>query len=159
MHVRENGHYDVGLRLFELGQALQERMPVREGLIPHVDAIAETTGETAFAMHYSQGQIAYLYDCVSTQDIRLGERCGMRAAPWNHPAGLAILAYRDEAEVLASLSSIRRESRKGLPTVGRISVANWRKCAARDLPSSATPKNSWLACLFTTRLRTAWTPP
>ena len=117
VHVRENGQYDIGLRLFELGQILQERMPVRDLLIPHVDAIAQETGETTFALHYTQGQIAYLYDCVSAHDIRLGERCGMRAAPWNHPAGRAILAFRKEVEVLNDLTAARRINRKGLPTI------------------------------------------
>ncbi len=117
VRVAEDGRYDLGLRLFELGQLLQDRLPFRKAIIPHVDAIASETGETAFAVHYSQGQIAYLYDCVSTQDIRLGERTGMRTSPWNHPAGKAILAYHDEGAVLAELSSARRTGRAGLPTI------------------------------------------
>lgn len=114
---RENGQYDIGLRLFELGQTLQERMPVRNVLIPHVDDIAQETGETTFALHYTQGQVAYLYDCVSSKDIRLGERTGMRKPPWHHPAGKAILAFRDESEALDELSDARRIDSKGLPTV------------------------------------------
>ncbi|MEQ9406453.1 MAG: IclR family transcriptional regulator [Fuerstiella sp.] len=117
VQVRQDGRYDLGLRLFELGQALQERMPFREAVIPHVDAIARESKETAFAAHYSQGQIAYLYDCVSTQDIRLGERRGLRVPVWNHPAGKAIMAYRDPATVSAELAAARRASRRGLPTV------------------------------------------
>jgi len=117
VRVTENGRYDLGLRLYELGQALQERMPFRETVIPHIDAIASETGETAFAVHYSQGQIAYLYDCVSTQDIRLGERTGKRASPWNHPAGKAVLAHHDEDSVLTDLASARRIGRAGLPTI------------------------------------------
>jgi len=117
VRVVEDGRYDLGLRLFELGQTMQERMPFRETVIPHVDAIARETGETAFAVHYSQGHIAYLYDCVSTQDIRLGGRSGMRASPWTHPAGKAILAHHDEESVLADLSSARRSQRKGLPAI------------------------------------------
>ncbi len=117
VRVVEDGRYDLGLRLFELGQALQERMPFRETVIPHIDAIARETDETAFAVHYSQGQIAYLYDCVSTRDIRLGERAGDRASPWNHPAGKVILAHHDQAHVLAALAAARRTQRKGLPTV------------------------------------------
>jgi len=126
VRVIEDGRYDLGLRLFELGQTMQERMPFRETVIPHVDTIARETGETVFAVHYSQGQIAYLYDCVSTQDIRLGERRGMRASPWNHPAGKAILAHHHEAAVLDALASARRTQRKGLPT-----VENFRRELAR----------------------------
>lgn len=117
VRVTKDGRYDLGLRLFELGQLLQDRLPFRRAIIPHVDALARETGETAFAVHYSQGQIAYLYDCVSTQDIRLGERAGMRTSPWNHPAGKAILAHRDEDAVLADLATARRTERAGLPTV------------------------------------------
>ena len=129
VRVNTDGRYDLGLRLFELGQALQERMPVRETMIPHVDAIAQEIGETAFAVHYNHGQIAYLYDCVSTQDIRLGERVGRRVPPWNHVAGKAILAFMDEAEVLEMLATARSEQRKGLPTVNkfRCELAQVRK--------------------------------
>lgn len=117
VRITEDGRYDLGLRLFELGQVLQQRMPFRETVIQHIDAIARETGETAFAVHYSQRQIAYLYDCVSSQDIRLGERAGKRAAPWNHPAGKAVLAYHNQESVLADLSSARRAQRSGLPTI------------------------------------------
>ncbi|WP_417847658.1 IclR family transcriptional regulator [Thalassoglobus sp.] len=109
--------YDIGLRIFELGKSMQERMPVRETLIPHVDALAEKTGETVFALHYSKGLVAYLYDCVSSQDIRLGERTGLRVAPWNHPAGKTILAFRGRDEVMDKFASRRRSSRAGLPTI------------------------------------------
>ncbi len=109
--------YDIGLRVFELGKSVQERMPVREALIPHVDALAEETGETVFALHYSKGLVAYLYDCVSSQDIRLGERSGLRVEPWNHPAGKTILAFRRRDEVMSKFATRRRTSRAGLPTI------------------------------------------
>ncbi len=117
VRVVDGGRYDIGPRLFELGQVIQERMPFRAAVIPYVDAIARDTGETAFAVHYSQGQIAYLYDCVSAQDIRLGERVGRRDSPWDHPAGKAILAQHDEAAVFADLSSAHRTGRAGLPSI------------------------------------------
>lgn len=116
VRVTEDGRYDIGLRLFELGQVIQERMPFRDTIIPHVDTLARETGETVFSVHYDQGEIAYLYDRVSTQDIRLGERAGTRVSPWNHVAGKVILAHHDEADVLDALSVARRSHRKGLPT-------------------------------------------
>jgi len=116
VRVAKDGRYDLGLRLFELGQLLQDRLPFRKAIIPHVDSLSRETGETTFAVHYSHGDIAYLYDCVSTQDIRLGERTGMRTAPWNHVAGIAVLAFRDEAKVLDELSAACKK-KNGLPTV------------------------------------------
>lgn len=129
VRVNNDGRYDLGLRLFELGQAMRDRLPVRETLIPHVDAIAHETGETVFAMHFTQGQVAYLYDCVSKHDIRLGERSGNRATPWQHPAGKVILAYRDENDVLESLAAARRTQRNGLPTIAefRAEMASVRR--------------------------------
>ena len=115
VRVNENGQHDLGLRLFELGQAMQDRMPFRDTVIPHVDAIAQETGETSFAVHYSQGQIAYLYDCVSSHDIRLGERAGTRALPWNNLAGKVILAHRDIDTVLADLDTARSTQPERLP--------------------------------------------
>jgi DNA-binding IclR family transcriptional regulator len=85
--------------------------------MPHVDSLSRETGETAFAVHYSQGDVAYLYDCVSSRDVRLGERTEMRTAPWSHVAGTAILAFRDEAAVLDELRAARNTNKDGLPTV------------------------------------------
>lgn len=99
VRVDEDGRYDLGLRLFELGQVLQERLPFRKAIIPHVEAIARETGETAYAVHYHRGEIAYLYDRVSDQEIRLGARTGIRCPPWNHIAGKVILAQHDESSV------------------------------------------------------------
>lgn len=102
--VVEDGRYDLGLKLFELGTSLQKRLPFRKAIIPVVDALAEKTGETASVAHYRHGQIAWLYDCVSQHEIRLGARTGLRCEPWFDVAGKAILARREELEVLELLA-------------------------------------------------------
>ncbi len=115
VRINKDGRYDLGLRLFELGQTLQERMPFREMVIPHVDAIARETGETVFAVHFSQGLIAYLYDRASSHDIRLSEHAGIRSSPWKHPAGKAIFALSEDSEVLSVLTNAREAGNQNLP--------------------------------------------
>jgi IclR family acetate operon transcriptional repressor len=46
-HVAETGRYRLGLRLLELGNAVLARLDLREVARPHLQALAEETGETA----------------------------------------------------------------------------------------------------------------
>ncbi|MEZ6046252.1 MAG: IclR family transcriptional regulator [Planctomycetaceae bacterium] len=92
VRISADGRYDLGLRLFELGVYLQNRMPVRKLIIPFVERLAVETEETAIAVHYDQGQIAYLYQSISRQEIRLEEPVGLRCPPWEHVAGKLILS-------------------------------------------------------------------
>jgi len=115
-----SGKYDLGLRVFELGQMVIERLPFRSLIIPHVEELAAETGETAYAGGLNQGEVVYLYDAVSEQAIRLGARAGLRRPPWQDAVGRAILAFQDEDEVLANLRASRKAKRGGLPTVAAV---------------------------------------
>jgi IclR family acetate operon transcriptional repressor len=46
-HVAESGRYRLGLRLIHLGNAVLARLDLREVARPHLQALAEATGETA----------------------------------------------------------------------------------------------------------------
>ena len=116
VRVDEDGRYELGLRLFELGQILQDRLPFRQTIIPHVEAIARETDETAYAVHYHHGEIAYLYDCVSNQEIRLGAKTGIRCPPWNHIAGKVILAQLEESSVERDFQSAKAAGGMRLPS-------------------------------------------
>jgi len=120
VRVVDSGKYDLGLRVFELGQRVIERLPFRNMIIPHVEALAAETGETAYAGGINQGEVVYLYDAVSEQAIRLGARAGLRCAPWGDAIGRAILALQDEDEVLADLRSARKAKASGLPTAAAL---------------------------------------
>lgn len=120
VRVLQDGRYDLGLRLFELGQILQDRMPVRRAVIPHVEALARETGETASAAHYDLGLVSYLHDSVSSHPVRLGGRVGIRCLPWEDVAGKAIMALRDEGAVLRALEADRKSVRAKLPSSRRL---------------------------------------
>lgn len=111
----ENGPYDLGLRLFDLGQLLQDRMPFRKAIIPHVEALAAETGETASVGAIDQDWIDYLYDAVSDRAVRLGPRAGVRRPAWHDVVGRAILAYRPEQDVLQALRAAKAANGDGLP--------------------------------------------
>jgi len=111
----DSGHYDLGLRVFELGQTVIERLPFRKMVIGHVEGLARETGETAYAGTFNHGEVVYLYDAVSRQAIRLGPRAGLRRAPWRDALGKVILAFQEERMVLADLRKDRGTRRAGLP--------------------------------------------
>lgn len=116
VRVLADGRYDLGLRLFELGQILQARMPIRRTIIPHVEALGRDTDETASAAHYHLGQISYLHDVVSNQEIRLGGRVGIRRLPWADVCGKAILSLCDQDYVLECLNFDQKSGQSDLPT-------------------------------------------
>ena len=116
VRVLGSGKYDLGLRVFELGQMVIERLPFRNMIIPHVEALAAETGETAYAGAINEGEVVYLYDAVSDQAIRLGPRAGLRRPPWEDAIGRTILAFQDEDAVLTDLRAARKAKRGSLPT-------------------------------------------
>lgn len=116
VRVLSDGRHDLGLRLFELGQILQARMPIRQAVVPHVDALNRDTGETASAAHYHLGHLSYLHDAISNKEIRLGGRVGMRCLPWNDICGKAILAFCDEDYVLKCLEFDKKSGLTPLPS-------------------------------------------
>jgi DNA-binding IclR family transcriptional regulator len=130
VRVLNDGRYDLGLRLFELGQILQERMPIRRTVIPHVEALARESGETASAAHYDHGLVAYLHDSVSSHRVRLGGRVGIRCLPWEDVAGKAIMALRDEDAVLKALDADRRKARSKMPSASEL-LAEFAKIRER----------------------------
>ena len=129
VRVLSDGRHDLGLRLFELGQVLQARMPIRQAVVPHVEALNRDTGETASAAHYHLGHISYLHDAISNQEIRLGGRVGTRCLPWNDLCGKTILAFCDENYVLECLEFDRKASLSPLPSPKSLltELANIRK--------------------------------
>lgn len=120
VRVLSDGRYDLGLRLFELGQILQARMPVRQAVVPHVEALSRDTGETASGAHYHHGHISYLHDAISDKEIRLGGRVGERCLPWDDVCGKAILAFCDTSYVEECYDFDRRNSSGPLPTLEQL---------------------------------------
>ena len=120
VRVLPSGKHDLGLRVFELGQIVIERLPFRRMIVAHVEALAAETDETAYAGTINQGEVVYLYDAVSDQAIRLGPRAGLRRPPWGDALGMVILAFQEEGDVLADLRAARRARRSKPPTLAAL---------------------------------------
>lgn len=110
-----SGKYDLGLRVFELGQAVMGRLPFRKAIVPHIEALAQQAGETAYAGVLKHGQIVYLADAVSHQALCLGPRTGIRRSPAADAVGQAILAFRTPAQVALDLQQAREAGVEQLP--------------------------------------------
>jgi len=160
VRVLAGGRHDLGLRLFELGQILQARMPVRQAVIPHVEALNRATGETTSAAHYHLGQVSYLHDAVSNHEIRLGGRVGVRCLPWNDICGKAILAFCPEDYVLQCLEFDKKSGYESLPSpeslLSELAMIRENRCVvektedrcviAAPLPSKHQPTFIALMC-------------
>jgi DNA-binding IclR family transcriptional regulator len=138
VRVVDDGRYDLGLKLFELGTSLQKRLPFRKAIIPLVDALAEETGETASVAHYRHGLIAWLYDCVSQQEIRLGPRTGIRSEPWFDVAGKAIFAQLQETDVLRLLVVAKKARAGRIGTASETAAQAGSSSRGEQLPSRKT---------------------
>lgn len=144
VRVLTDGRYDLGLRLFELGQILQDRMPIRRTIIPHVEALARETGETASSAHYHQRYISYLHDVISEREIRMGGRVGIRCLPWNDVCGKAILAFCEEDYILECLKFDKMSGHKSLPTPKSI-LSELEKIRAKGFASEITNEHTVVA--------------
>lgn len=120
VRILADGRHDLGLRVFELGQILQARMPIRQTIIPHVEALGRETNETASAAHYHRGQISYLHDCISDQAIRLGGRVGLRCLPWQDICGKAILASCHDGYVIDCHQFDQQAGRTDIPEIDTV---------------------------------------
>lgn len=112
----ETGRYDLGLRLFALGQLLQDRLPFRRAVMPHVEKLAQEFGETAYVGIWENEQVQYLCDCVSHHPVRLGKRSGVIRSPWHDALGKAILAFWDWPAVSRYLKTATAKEDPQLPT-------------------------------------------
>ncbi len=144
VRVLIDGRYDLGLRLFELGQILQERMPIRRSIIPHVEALARESGETASSAHYHQRYIAYLHDVISEKEIRMGGRVGIRCLPWKDVCGKVILAHCEEEYVLECLKFDRMSGHRPLPSPKAI-LLELEKIRSRGFAAETTREHSVVA--------------
>ena len=108
--VNRDDRYQLGIRLFELGQFTRREIDLFEIAKPEVDSLAERTGEIANLMFEEHGRGIYLYIARGEQAVHLDTHIGTRQYLHTSASGKSILSHLPQ-EHLESIID-----RHGLPS-------------------------------------------
>ncbi len=103
-HMAESGRYRLGLRLLELGNEVLARLDLREVAHPHLQALAEETGETVTLSAPGEGHAVTVDFVQSASVVQSVARLGRPSIGHATAAGKVVLAF-SEAELPAKLEA------------------------------------------------------
>lgn len=105
----ENKKYHLGLKLFELGSIVQERMNIREIALPYLKNISKEFGMTVHMGLYQDWEVIYI-DKVDAPNTRIVySQVGKRAPMYCTGIGKAVLANLKAADIQYILRTQFRE--------------------------------------------------
>jgi IclR family acetate operon transcriptional repressor len=90
--------YRPGPQLMEVGLAALASLDIRGRARPHLEALAEETGETASLLIPEQGNVRFVDSIESRNAVRVASRFGMSLPAHATSGGKAILAWLEPAE-------------------------------------------------------------
>ncbi|MCU4751432.1 IclR family transcriptional regulator [Halobacteria archaeon AArc-curdl1] len=90
--VRNDDHFDLGIRFFEFGEHIVNKKKVYKTAVPEVDNLSDETGELASLLIEEHGQGIYLHRAEGKQALTLDTRRGARVHLHQTALGKAILA-------------------------------------------------------------------
>jgi len=97
----EAGGYRPTLRVWELGNHVMSRHPLRRAAIPFMHRLHQETGETINLVVLDGGDSLYLHQIASPMPIRSGSAVGERAPAILTVSGKVMLALRSDWEACA----------------------------------------------------------
>jgi DNA-binding IclR family transcriptional regulator len=92
-HVAASGRYRLGLRLLELGNAVLARLDLREIARPHLQALADATGETATLSAPGEGHAVTVDFVQSPSTVQSVARLGRPSVAHATATGKLLLAF------------------------------------------------------------------
>jgi DNA-binding IclR family transcriptional regulator len=92
-HVEATGRYRLGLRLLELGNAVLTRLDLREIARPHLQALADGTGETATLSAPGEGHAVTVDFVQSPSTVQSVARLGRPSVAHATATGKLLLAF------------------------------------------------------------------
>lgn len=96
--TKEGSRYELGLRLFELGEYTRRQTEVYNVAKPEIDKLAEEVGEMANLMIEDHGKGVYLYIARGENAVNLDTKIGTRQFLHTSALGKAILANLPEED-------------------------------------------------------------
>ncbi|MDK2823537.1 MAG: IclR family transcriptional regulator, regulon repressor [Clostridia bacterium] len=95
----ENGKYKLGLKLFELGNLVQEGMDLRSLAAPFIAELVDKYGETVHLVIHDKGEVVYIDKRESLSNIRILSRVGSRLPMHCTGVGKCLLAFMAEEDI------------------------------------------------------------
>ena len=106
-----DGRYEIGILLFELGSRARAGFDLRATALPHLQRLRDETSETAYlgvgadkTPPDMEGGVIYIEKVESTQAIRMTSELGRRNPLYCTSLGKALLAFSDEELIERFLS-------------------------------------------------------
>ena len=156
-HVPSNGRYRLGLRLLELGNAVLARLDMREIARPHLQALADATGETATLSAPGEGHAVTVDFVQSPSTVQSVARLGRPSVAHATATGKLLLAFGGlepaEAPERYHGPDARRAGRarprrsRAFASAGtRRRSASARRACTRSRRRSGARRASWPGC-------------
>jgi DNA-binding IclR family transcriptional regulator len=99
----ENGHYRLGLKLFELGSKAIAPLDLRERSRPYLTRLLRETQETVHLCVLDFGDVVNVEKMEPERSVRMASRVGRRYAAYCTTVGKAMMAELPESELDAIL--------------------------------------------------------
>lgn len=99
-----NGHYRLGMRIFELGGLVMQRMDLWEEALPFLEGLVRDTGETGHLAVLDGGEAIYIERVETRRALRVPSAIGRGYPAHATNLGKVLLAYSDPHEVTRIVS-------------------------------------------------------
>jgi len=104
---QETGKYSLGLKLFELGQAVLAKMDLRAIAMPHLVDLARRYKETAHLAIISGDEVVYIDKVDSPRSMRIASQVGGRNPAYCTGVGKILLAGLPDEELHKLLAKMK----------------------------------------------------
>ncbi len=105
---REHNRYNLGLKLFELGNQARAGLELRRIAMPFLKRLNEAFNETVYLTVLDRGEVLYIESFGSTKRLQANSIIGVRAPLYCTGVGKAILAFLplDEIERIIAANGL-----------------------------------------------------
>ncbi len=112
-----SGRYRLGIKFFELGGLVQDRLRIREVALPYMEDLLATTREMVHLAKLDGNDVLYIERLVSHRSVRSPSRVAGRVPATCTGVGKAILAFSPPDVVRSVIAA-------GLPALTAYSITN-----------------------------------
>lgn len=96
---QKNNTYCLGLKLFELGSKALAQLDLSERARPHLERLAQETGETAHLCILDDAEVLYLEKVEAPRTVRIPSVVGQRYPVHCGASGKTLLAFLPESQI------------------------------------------------------------
>jgi IclR family transcriptional regulator, KDG regulon repressor len=97
-HKTDDRHYQLGLRLFELGNLVAEGMQLRRIALPYMEKLRDDINEVVHLVILDRGEALYIERVETDKPLKLFTRIGLRTPLYAGSAARLLFAYMEETE-------------------------------------------------------------